>query len=92
MQSITTYVSRYLLYFLHYQASGKRTKQLQNLQEIPALRKNGTHVRNEQQLLRKINKIIDEGYNRLQIVTDFDNTLTADNGVDGKPVLNSFGE
>ncbi|KOB65836.1 Cytosolic 5'-nucleotidase 3, partial [Operophtera brumata] len=66
------------------------TNELQKLQEIPALRKNGTHIRNGEDLLRKINKIIVEGYNRLQIVTDFDNTLTADDGVDGKPVLNSF--
>lgn len=68
------------------------TNELKELKEVPALQKNGTHIRNEQQLLRKINKIIDKGYSHVHIVTDFDNTLTADNGVNGKAVLNSFGE
>lgn len=48
------------------------------------------HIRDRKQLLRTINTILTDGCNSLQVVTDFDLTLTKQH-VNGKSVLSSFG-
>lgn len=65
---------------------------MQSLREIPELFKDTVHLRNEAELLEKINKIITYGHNKLQIVTDFDHTLTRHSLDDGTNVLTSFGK
>lgn len=65
---------------------------MKSLLDIPALNNSKTFIKNDTELLYKINKIIQEGHDYLQIVTDFDQTLTADPGENGKMVLNSYGK
>ncbi|KAJ0179548.1 hypothetical protein K1T71_005260 [Dendrolimus kikuchii] len=66
-------------------------KVISSVQEIPELCKGNVHIRNEQELVEKLNKIIKDGHNMLQIVTDFDHTLTRHTMDNGKTVLTSFG-
>lgn len=66
-------------------------KILLNVQEIPELTKDNVYLRDEQELMKKLNKIIRDGYKKLQIVTDFDHTLTRHTMDNGKTVLTSFG-
>lgn len=66
-------------------------KLLSSLQDIPELKKNSVHLRNENELLEKVNKLISDGHTNLQIVTDFDHTLTRHSLDNGASVLTSFG-
>ncbi|KAL4709329.1 hypothetical protein ACJJTC_007061 [Scirpophaga incertulas] len=66
-------------------------KTIKCIKDIPKFNKCNIHIKNEQELLEKINKIICDGSSMLQIVTDFDHTLTRHTMEDGKNVLTSFG-
>ncbi|XP_026674911.1 7-methylguanosine phosphate-specific 5'-nucleotidase isoform X1 [Ceratina calcarata] len=57
---------------------------------FPTLKLKHAHIRDKKQLLRTINTILSDGCNSLQVVTDFDLTLTKQH-VNGKNVLSSFG-
>lgn len=62
-----------------------------NLDEIPELCKSNVHVNDKKDLLKKINLLIAGGHKKLQIVTDFDHTLTRHNLDNGDVVQTSFG-
>ncbi|XP_059051333.1 7-methylguanosine phosphate-specific 5'-nucleotidase-like [Achroia grisella] len=66
-------------------------KLLSSINEVPVLTKSNVHIKNEEGLLQKLNRIISQGHEKLQIVTDFDHTLTRHIKDDGTPVLTSFG-
>ncbi|XP_053599646.1 7-methylguanosine phosphate-specific 5'-nucleotidase isoform X2 [Plodia interpunctella] len=66
-------------------------KTLSSLKDIPALSKSNVHIRNEIELLNKINSLITLGSRSLQIVTDFDHTLTRHTLDNGNTVRTSFG-
>ncbi|KAJ8725274.1 hypothetical protein PYW07_016232 [Mythimna separata] len=66
-------------------------KLLTSLDDVPELKKENVHIRDEAELLQKLNKIIEGGHNKLQIVTDFDHTLTRHTLDNGNTVLTSFG-
>ncbi|XP_031831383.1 cytosolic 5'-nucleotidase IIIB isoform X2 [Nomia melanderi] len=57
---------------------------------FPTLKLKHVHIKNKKRLLKIINTILRDGCNSLQIVTDFDLTLTKQH-VQGKRVLSSFG-
>lgn len=65
---------------------------LTSIDDVPELNKENIHITNKAKLLEKLNKIIKDGHKRLQIVTDFDHTLTRHNMDNGKTVLTSFGK
>lgn len=67
-------------------------KLLSCIRDIPEFNNENVHIRNEQELLEKINKIIKDGHQNLQIVTDFDHTLTKHSMENGSTVLTSFGK
>nr|XP_033322575.1 7-methylguanosine phosphate-specific 5'-nucleotidase-like [Megalopta genalis] len=56
---------------------------------FPTLKLKNVYIKNEDRLLEIINIILKDGSNSLQIVTDFDMTLTKQH-VNGKEVLSSF--
>ncbi|XP_072941972.1 7-methylguanosine phosphate-specific 5'-nucleotidase [Epargyreus clarus] len=64
---------------------------ISDLTDIPELNKPYVHIRNKEELLSKINRIIKDGHRKLQIVSDFDHTLTKHKMENGKTVLTSFG-
>ncbi|XP_041973036.1 7-methylguanosine phosphate-specific 5'-nucleotidase [Aricia agestis] len=64
---------------------------LTDVTDIPELNKPNVHIRDKQDLVTKINRIISAGHNKLQIVTDFDHTLTRHQLDNGNVVLTSFG-
>lgn len=64
---------------------------LTSIDDIPELCKENVYIKDKESLLKNINKIIAEGHKKLQILTDFDHTLTR-HDVDGVPVLTSFGD
>ncbi|KAJ8727250.1 hypothetical protein PYW08_015647 [Mythimna loreyi] len=66
-------------------------KYLTSLNDVPELKKENVHIRDEAELLQKLNKIIEGGHSKLQIVTDFDHTLTRHTLDNGSTVLTSFG-
>ncbi|XP_026747505.1 7-methylguanosine phosphate-specific 5'-nucleotidase [Trichoplusia ni] len=66
-------------------------KLLSSLSEIPELQSDNVHIRDKEEFLQKINKMIKDGHNKLQIVTDFDHTLTRHHLDNGNIVLTSFG-
>lgn len=66
-------------------------KPLASIAEIPELTRDNVHIRNKEELLKKLNILIRDGHNKLQIVTDFDHTLTRHIKANGSPVLTSFG-
>ncbi|CAB3228767.1 unnamed protein product [Arctia plantaginis] len=66
-------------------------KLLSSIKDIPDLQRDNVHIRDEEELLEKINKMIEDGHSKLQIVTDFDHTLTRHKMDNGKIVLTSFG-
>lgn len=66
-------------------------KLLSNIRDVPAFNKENVHIRHEDELLQKLNKMIKDGHRQLQIVTDFDHTLTRHKMDNGKIVLTSFG-
>ncbi|XP_068982365.1 7-methylguanosine phosphate-specific 5'-nucleotidase [Bombus flavifrons] len=61
-----------------------------NLDDFPTLKLKHVHIKDKKRLLRTINTMLSDGCNSLQIVTDFDLTLTKQH-VNGKKVLSSFG-
>ncbi|CAH0721461.1 unnamed protein product, partial [Brenthis ino] len=65
-------------------------KIITSLCEMPELNKCNVYVKDKEDLLNKINQIIAAGHEKLQIVTDFDHTLTRHNMDNGKVVLTSF--
>lgn len=66
-------------------------KSITNLSEVPEFAKESVQIRNETELLEKLNKLIKDGPDNLQIVTDFDFTLTRHQLDDGTTVRTSFG-
>ncbi|XP_035458220.2 7-methylguanosine phosphate-specific 5'-nucleotidase isoform X2 [Spodoptera frugiperda] len=64
---------------------------LSSLNKISALSRENVHIRDKTELLQKLNKMIQDGHNKLQIVTDFDHTLTRHTMDNGSVVLTSFG-
>lgn len=67
-------------------------KLVQSPEEIPELLKSNVHIKNKEELIQKVNKLIKDGHKNLQIVTDFDHTLTRHTMDDGSMVLTSFGK
>ncbi|XP_043802731.1 7-methylguanosine phosphate-specific 5'-nucleotidase isoform X1 [Apis laboriosa] len=61
-----------------------------DLDDFPTLKLKHVHVKDKKNLLRTINTMLTGGCNSLQIVTDFDLTLTKQH-INGKKVLSSFG-
>ncbi|XP_061931671.1 7-methylguanosine phosphate-specific 5'-nucleotidase isoform X1 [Apis cerana] len=61
-----------------------------DLNDFPTLKLKHVHIKDKKNLLRTINTMLTGGCNSLQIVTDFDLTLTKQH-VNGKKVLSSFG-
>lgn len=68
-----------------------KPNQFLRLSEIDVLNRSNCKIKDPQRVLEIINNIINGGNNELQIVTDFDFTLTKQKTDDGKPVLSSFG-
>ncbi|XP_011693801.1 PREDICTED: 7-methylguanosine phosphate-specific 5'-nucleotidase [Wasmannia auropunctata] len=60
------------------------------IDEFPALRSKHVYIKDEAAVLETINAIRQGGVNNLQIVTDFDLTVTKQH-IDGNHVLSSFG-
>ncbi|XP_014225102.1 7-methylguanosine phosphate-specific 5'-nucleotidase-like [Trichogramma pretiosum] len=60
------------------------------IEDIRILKSQHVHMKDECLVLQKINKIIREGSNKLQVVSDFDLTLTKQHE-NGTPILSSFG-
>ncbi|XP_078036296.1 cytosolic 5'-nucleotidase IIIB [Augochlora pura] len=61
-----------------------------SLDDFPTLKLKNVYIKDKKRLLAIINTILKDGTNFLQIVTDFDLTLTKQH-VNGKKVLSSFG-
>lgn len=61
------------------------------LSDIDVLARPNCKIKDPQRVERIINDIVSGGYSELQVVTDFDFTLTKQKTDDGKPVLSSFG-
>ncbi|CAF4854066.1 unnamed protein product [Pieris macdunnoughi] len=66
-------------------------KFLTTVNDIPELTQPNVHIKDKDGLLEKINSILKDGHSKLQIVTDFDHTLTRHQMDSGKIVLTSFG-
>ncbi|XP_050451153.1 7-methylguanosine phosphate-specific 5'-nucleotidase [Cataglyphis hispanica] len=60
------------------------------IDDFPALRLKHVHIKNEVALLKTINTILRDGTDNLQVVTDFDLTLTKQH-INGRHILSSFG-
>lgn len=60
------------------------------IDDFPSLKSKHVYIKDEDAVLNTINIMLRDGAERLQIVTDFDLTLTKQH-VDGKLVLSSFG-
>lgn len=65
---------------------GKRLK----IEEITILLKDNVHIRNKDHVEQLINDLVDGGKEKLQVISDFDQTLTKQQ-VDGQRCLTSFG-
>lgn len=61
------------------------------LSDIDVLSRPNCKIKEPERVERIINDIVGGGYAELQVVTDFDFTLTKQKTDDGKPVLSSFG-
>lgn len=61
------------------------------LRDIDVLARSNCKIKDPQRVERIINDIISGGNSELQVVTDFDFTLTKQKTDEGKPVLSSFG-
>ncbi|XP_013140663.1 PREDICTED: 7-methylguanosine phosphate-specific 5'-nucleotidase [Papilio polytes] len=72
-------------------SENNETNLLKSIDDIPELNKDNVHIPNKEELLKKLNKMIKDGNRMLQIVTDFDHTLTRHTMDNGKSVLTSFG-
>lgn len=73
-------------------SENNETNLLKSIDDIPELNKDNVHIPNKEELLKKLNKMIKDGNRMLQIVTDFDHTLTRHTMDNGKSVLTSFGK
>lgn len=60
------------------------------IDDFPALRLKHVYIKDEDALLKTINAILQDGTSHLQVVTDFDLTLTKQH-INGTHVLSSFG-
>lgn len=70
---------------------GTTTGQIIRLSDIDELARPNCKIKEPERVERIINDIISGGYQELQVVTDFDFTLTKQKTDNGKPVLSSFG-
>lgn len=61
------------------------------LQDIEALCDKHCRIKDVPKVEAIINELIKGGTNRLQVVSDFDFTITKQRKIDGSPVLSSFG-
>ncbi|XP_012279752.1 7-methylguanosine phosphate-specific 5'-nucleotidase [Orussus abietinus] len=61
-----------------------------SIEDFPVLKLPHVYMKDEAQVLRTINRMIEAGSDKLQVITDFDLTCTKQH-VNGKPVLTSFG-
>lgn len=61
------------------------------LSDIDVLNRPNCKIKDPERVERIINDIVNGGNTELQVVTDFDFTLTKQKTDDGKPVLSSFG-
>ncbi|XP_031640909.1 7-methylguanosine phosphate-specific 5'-nucleotidase [Contarinia nasturtii] len=68
-----------------------KPQQFFRLCEIDVLTRSNCKIKDPEHVLKIINNIISGGNKELQIVTDFDFTLTKQKTHDEKPVLSSFG-
>lgn len=59
--------------------------------DIDVLSRPNCKIKEPERVERLVNEIINGGPSQLQIVTDFDYTLTKQKTEDGKPMLSSFG-
>lgn len=60
------------------------------LKDIPEFQRTNVHMKNPLEVERKINVILDGGFQQLQIVSDFDQTITKQRNENGKNPLSSF--
>lgn len=70
---------------------GTTTGQIIRLSDIDVLSRPNCKIKEPERVERIINDIVSGGHQELQVVTDFDFTLTKQKTDDGKPVLSSFG-
>lgn len=61
------------------------------LADIDVLSRPNCKIKNCEHVEKLLNNIVIGGANQLQVVTDFDFTLTKQKTEDGKPILSSFG-
>lgn len=61
------------------------------ISDIPILRTEHCRIKNPENVERIINELIDGGPRKLQVVSDFDFTITKQKLENGDPVLTSFG-
>lgn len=73
-------------------SQNNETVLLKSIDDVPELNKENIYIPNKEELLQKLNKVIKDGHSNLQIVTDFDHTLTRHTLDNGKTVLTSFGK
>lgn len=59
------------------------------VKEIKELTKSHVHIKNAEKVNEKINGIVEDGFNNLQIVSDFDLTITKQHE-NGKRHISSF--
>lgn len=67
------------------------TPKYQKLADIDVLSRPNCKIKEPERVEQLINSIINGGPSQLQIVTDFDYTLTKQKTDEGKPILSSFG-
>lgn len=60
------------------------------ISDISVLSKSHCRIKCPERVEQKINKLIGDGSNKLQLVTDFDYTLTKQRLANGKKMLSSF--
>lgn len=68
-----------------------KTTRYIRINDIDVLSRPNCKIKDPEYVEKLINNIINDGPPQLQIVTDFDYTLTKQKTVDGKPILSSFG-
>lgn len=62
-----------------------------NLDRITALNRPHCKIKNRERVEKLLTELISGGADQLQVVTDFDYTLTKQKTENGKPILSSFG-
>lgn len=61
------------------------------LEDVPILNNDNCKIKDRQRVERILNEFIDGGHERLQIVSDFDFTITKQRTSNGAPIPSSFG-